>query len=153
MNVNPCGLGWTLGTKLSPWRFLQQSSVSLSVTLGAPGLYPVVIQILNPNAGDMQYAGLGPIGACLEAGLKNLAGEVSQIFFFSNFHPENWGKDSQSDEHFSQMAWFNHQLEIAAPSPKEKPSLREGWKPLKQNIDPKGKSPPKRMVYLEDHPI
>ena len=72
MNVNPCGLEkqheleWTLGTKLSPWRFLQQSSSTVSHTW-APGLYPVVIQILNPNAGDMQYAGLGPIGACLEA--------------------------------------------------------------------------------------
>jgi len=38
----------------------------VGATKGLKGLYPVVIQILNPNAGDMQYAGLGPIGACLE---------------------------------------------------------------------------------------
>ena len=25
------------------------------------------------------------------------------------YHPENWGKIFQSDEHVFQMGWFNHQ--------------------------------------------
>ena len=29
---------------------------------------------------------------------------------FGNFHPENWGNDSQFDEHIFQRGWFNHQL-------------------------------------------
>lgn len=36
--------------------------------LPPPATYPVVIQILNRNAGDMLYAGSGPIGDCLKVG-------------------------------------------------------------------------------------
>jgi len=34
---------------------------------------------------------------------------VSKIFYF---HPENWGKGSNFDEHIFQMGWFNHQPEL-----------------------------------------
>ena len=33
-----------------------------------------------------------------------------QLKDFWNFHPQNWGNDSQFDEHIFQMGWFNHQL-------------------------------------------
>ena len=38
-----------------------------------------------------------------------LGGGNSNMFYF---HPENWGRWSQFDEHIFQMGWFNHQLEI-----------------------------------------
>ena len=41
--------------------------------------------------------GIGPLGG---GGFK----------YFWNFHPENWGKDSQFDEHIFQLGWFNHLL-------------------------------------------
>ncbi|CAL1152594.1 unnamed protein product, partial [Cladocopium goreaui] len=38
----------------------------VGATKGLKVAYPVVIQILNRNAGDLFYAGHGPIGSCLE---------------------------------------------------------------------------------------
>ena len=39
-----------------------------------------------------------------------LGGGNSNIFW--NFHPENWGRWTQFDDHIFQMGWFNHQLDI-----------------------------------------
>ena len=33
-----------------------------------------------------------------------------QLKYFPNNYPENWGNDSQFDEHIFQLVWFNHQL-------------------------------------------
>ena len=39
--------------------------------------YNLVIQILNPNAGDLVYAGEGPIGNCLDGSLMVNTANIS----------------------------------------------------------------------------
>jgi hypothetical protein len=51
--------------------------------------YPVVIQILNRNAGDLFYAGHGPIGSCLEVtfrkGLGCSVGKPMDFMIFTQY--------------------------------------------------------------------
>ena len=74
---------------------------------------------------------------------SNLGGETS--FFFWIFTPKI-GEVIQFDSYF-QMAWFNHQLEIAAPSPKKNRILESVESPWKK-YRPKGEIPSKKDDIL-----
>ena len=53
-------------------------------------------------------------------------------FNFFNFHPENWGRWIQFDEHIFQMVWFNPQLEKQQNEQKRIPPKKEpgsAWTP------------------------
>ena len=52
---------------------------------------------------------LRDLGLRSSGSIVYLGGGNSNIF---NFHPENWGRWTQFDEHIFQMGW-NHQLDIA----------------------------------------
>ena len=45
---------------------------------------------------------------------KDLSRICDRVHFGGGFyfHIENWGNDSQFDEHILEMGWFNHQLVI-----------------------------------------